>query len=189
LRVINSEILFNTVMESSTQNDTKQHENTQSLSSLTPQQMRAIVMRAEGAKFREISDFIQVPENTIKNWFRVGTEVYVGYKNYANDIVYSVGVESEYRIRHMAREATDTLQELMSKDMPPAIRLRASQYVLDKTKEATNQDRELRKNMPERLMNLCKMAQDNLEYGASDEEVQIEFERLMRKFEDIDALV
>ena len=176
-------------MESPTQNDTKQHEKECLQTTLTPQQMRAIVMRAEGSKFREISEFIQVPENTIKNWFRVGTDVYVGYKNYADDVVYSIGVESEYRIRQMARQATDTLQELMSEDMPPAIRLRASLYVLDKTKEATNEDREVRKSMPERLMNLCKLAQDNLGYGASDEEVHAEYERLMSKFEDIASLI
>ena len=176
-------------MESLTPNNTKQHTETLLASNLSPQQMRAIVMRAEGAKFNEISEFIKVPENTIKNWFRVGTEVYVGYKNYSNDIVYSIGVESEYRLRNMAREATDTLEKLVSEEMPPSIRLRAALYILDKTKQATDIDREYRKDIPGRLVNLLQLAKQNLPQSATDEDVQIEYERILTIFEKVDALV
>jgi len=165
---------------------TIQHKKTRIQQRLSSQQMKAIVMRVDGSKFRDIGEHIQVPENTVKNWFRVGTDVYGVFKEYSSNVAYSIGVDAEVRLRVMADDATDTLKELMSKDMPPAVRLRASLYVLDKTSSLTHIDRQERKFMPEKMMLIYKMANKNL--GAGEHSIEAgerEVERLMDMQDEI----
>ncbi len=167
-----------------------QHEKTLIQKRLTSQQMRAIVMRTEGVKFREISEFIEVPENTVKNWFRVGTDVYGVFKEYSGNVAYSIGIDAESRLRVMADEATDTLKELMGSEMPPAVRLRASLYVLDKSTSLMDKDREERKTMPEKLLFIYKKAHENLETREhSIEDGYLEIERLMDMQDEINKFI
>ncbi len=167
-----------------------QHEKTRIQKRLTSQQMRAIVMRTEGAKFREISEFIEVPENTVKNWFRVGTDVYGVFKEYSGNVAYSIGIDAESRLRVMVDEATDTLKELMGSEMPPAVRLRASLYVLDKSASLMDKDREERKTMPEKLLFIYKKAHENLETRERRiEDGYFEIERLMDIQDEINKFI
>ncbi len=123
-------------------NDTKQHDSTQT-QPLTQQQVRAIMMRHNGATYQDMSDSIKEPIDTIKNWFRKGTTISMVYKEYADAIVFEIGKKSLQRLKEMAGEATQTIFECMtSKDLPANIRLRTAMYVLDKVIPFTLQEKE-----------------------------------------------
>lgn len=120
-------------MESLTPNSTKQHENTPPEEQITPVQMSAVTLRAEGKKYSEISTTIDVPEETVKNWFRDGHSVFKHYQKYCYKTSYFIGLEAEREIQRMTELATETLRELMSDFSPPAVRSRVCDYVLKHT--------------------------------------------------------
>ena len=120
-------------MESLTPNNTKQHKSTTSEEQISPIQMRAVTLRAEGKKYSEISTTISIPEETIKNWFRDGHSVFKYYQKYCYKTSYFIGLEAEREIQRMTELATETLRELMSDSSPPAVRLRVCDYVLQRT--------------------------------------------------------
>jgi len=148
-------------MESLTQKDTKQHDVLKKLNINAPQ-MRAIIMRTSGARFSEISAELGVSENTIKNWFRIGTDTYGAFKEHATNVAYSIGLDAEIRMRVMAHKATDTLEEMLSEDMSPAIRLRAALYIHEKTSKQYEAEKEYRAMMPLRTSETHKLAESML---------------------------
>ena len=147
-------------MESLTPNNTKQHQNTPSEEQITPVQMRAVTLKAEGKKYGEISATIDVPEETIKNWFRGGTKVSKHYFEYCHNMLYQMGLETEREIERMAQEATETLKELMSEEAPPAIRLKVCDYVIQRNLERTGVERTKRALERESVAKFREMEKD-----------------------------
>lgn len=151
-------------MESTT--NTEQHEMThiQSLvQSLTPQQMRAIVMRSNGATYQDMSDTMDKPINTIKGWFRKGTVASSVYKEYADMVALEIGNESLQRLKMMVGEATETIYEcMMDKDLPSSTRLRTAMYILDKVIPLTLQAQEDKEKALFALMELKGVDMENV---------------------------
>jgi hypothetical protein len=144
-----------------------QHELLKKLKINAPQ-MRAVIMRTNGAKFSEIGAELDVSENTVKNWFRIGTDTYGAYKEHAGNVAYSMGLDSEIRLRMLANKAADTLEEMMGESKPDAVRLRAALYIHDKVSKQYEAEKEYRAIQPLRDSEKYKQAESILVRNGSE---------------------
>jgi hypothetical protein len=170
-------------MESDTQNYSNTSENglTNGISKI---QALAIVQKANGSTHKEISESLGVPINTLKFWFSTrGTETYRAYKNYCEEIITQIGLDSFHRIRLQTEKAVDTIIELMNEKQPPAVRLRASMYVLDKDLPFTLKEKEDRANFLKRFVEMTGKMGVNLNdlnvKGEVGDKARTEFQKCM----------
>lgn len=113
---------------------------------ITKIQAYAILKKANGATNKEISDELEISINTIKGWFSTrGTATYRAYKQYRDEMITQIGLDSLHQIRLQTEKAVNTIIDLMDEKQPPAVRLRASMYILEKDLPLTLTEKEERK--------------------------------------------
>jgi len=167
--------------------DTQIHTNPPEIgltNGITKIQALAMIQKASGFSNRQISEKLGVSINTIKGWFGTrGTQTYRAYKQYREEMITQIGLESLHRIRLQTEKAVDTIVDLMDEKQPPAVRLRASMYVLDKDLPLTLKEKEVREHFFERYINLMEKMRINpddlREEGEKGETARAEFERKM----------
>jgi hypothetical protein len=170
-------------MDTDTPNYTNSYENGLT-SGITKIQVLAIVQKANGFTNKEISESLEVPVNTLKFWFSTrGTETYRAYKQYCQEIITQISLDSLHKIRLQTEKAVDTIIELMNAKQPPAVRLRASEFILNRDLPFTLKEKEDRANFTGRFIEMMKKTginpDDLLVEGEVGEKARAEFQRSM----------
>lgn len=161
---------------------------------ITKIQALAIIQKANGCTNKEISENLGVSINTLKVWFSTrGTQTYRAYRQYSQEIITQIGLDSLQRLRLQTEKAVDTIIDLMNEKNPPQVRLRASMYVLDKDLPFTLKEKEDRVHFLERYIKLMEgmgINPDDLhEKGEKGEIARAEFERKMDLFDEAESWV
>lgn len=178
-------------MESSTRNDTFQHEIELADKKPTIPQMRAMVMRADGLTFNEISKEINVPKNTVKNWFRPGTETYGLYKRYANEVSYLIGKQAIHELKMKASEAVGVLGEMLGNEkLSSAIRFRVASYILEKAIPLNREEEKNRQAELDRFFLLCERLHiSEKDWQDNFESTMARIERLVKAEQEFEKLL
>lgn len=154
-------------------------------------QARAIILRTEGKTYGEISDILQTSVNTIKDWFRRGNPVYGAYRRYAKEVLFEISNDAMNKLRLNTQQAVDVVIECLDKKNPPAIRLSASKYILDKDLPFTEKERSERAdffNRFEKMLEVMGISPESMseksEYGDKCRE---KFNRYMNYLDDMES--
>lgn len=113
--------------------NTDEHDLTRS-HPVSEQQLKAVFLRANGNTYQDVSRALEVPVNTIKNWFRPHTRVRYIYDQYSQQVAREIGTEALQKMRVLVETASSTLESaLLDKETPLNLKCRVAMYLLDKT--------------------------------------------------------
>lgn len=96
-------------------------------------QARAVVLRTEGKTYGEIAEILETSIHTIRDWFRRGGVACGAYKRYSKEVAYQISTDAMHKLRLQTEKAVDTIVEFLDKKYPPAIRLSASKFIMEKS--------------------------------------------------------
>lgn len=154
-------------------------------------QARAVILRTEGKTYGEIADILETSVNTTKDWFRRGSPVYGAYKRYSKEVAYQISTDAMHKLRLHTQQAVDVIVEFLDKKYPPAVRLSASKYILDRDMPFTEKERAERADFFtrfEKILEIMGISPQALsEEGESGDKAREKFNRYMDYLDNMES--
>lgn len=128
-------------------------------------EIRMIILKFQGLSYAEISEHVGLSIHTVKSSFRIGERVYGAYWRYAREMAHQLGKESLISLQKQMKTAVEVIDTAMTDpSIPPALRLKAAMYVIDKVTPVVKSEEEYRGRLPERILEV----KSRLRIGSDD---------------------